>query len=120
MIERARILIVDHSLNSLSSLYIGLLMEDYDVEASNDASEILPRISRFNPNIIILNKDIPGIDLITVCRHLKALQLPLILLLENPDDKCIQIDGCCISEVIIKPVQVQQLNALINTLLVTN
>jgi DNA-binding response OmpR family regulator len=116
MNERARILIVDHSLNSLSSIYIGLLMEDYDVEASNDAAEILPRVKRFNPDVVILNKDLPGIDFVTVCSELKAQQMPLIVLLDKATDECIKIDGCCISNVIVKPVQVQHLNGLITEL----
>jgi DNA-binding response OmpR family regulator len=118
MTERPRILIVDHSLNSLSSLYIGLLMEDYNVEASNDAGEIMPRIKRFNPNLVILNKDLPGIDFETICRDLKLRQLPLILVLDKPQAECVQIDGCCISEVIVKPVQVKKLNKLIEELVV--
>jgi DNA-binding response OmpR family regulator len=54
MSKKARILVVDSDLHALSKIYLGLIHKNYRVEASADANEIIPRVERFKPRLIIL------------------------------------------------------------------
>jgi len=55
MYKRARILVVDSDLHSLSKIYLSLIHKDYKVEATDDAQEIIARTERFRPRLLILN-----------------------------------------------------------------
>jgi len=55
MSKRARVLVVDSNLHTLSKIYLSLIHKDYKVEATDDAQEIMARIERFKPALIILN-----------------------------------------------------------------
>jgi DNA-binding response OmpR family regulator len=54
MSKKARILVVDSDLHALSKIYLGLIHKNYKVEASADANEIVPRVERFKPRLVIL------------------------------------------------------------------
>ena len=54
MSKKARILVVDSDLHTLSKIYLGLIHKNYKVEATDDANEIIPRTERFKPRLIIL------------------------------------------------------------------
>ena len=55
MPKTTRILVVDSDLHTLSKIYLSLIHKNYKVEATDDAQEIIPRIDRFKPRMIILN-----------------------------------------------------------------
>lgn len=54
MSKKARILVVDSDLHTLSKIYLGLIHKNYKVEATDDANEIIPRVDRFKPRLLIL------------------------------------------------------------------
>ena len=54
MPKKARVLVVDSDLHTLSKIYLSLLHRDYKVEATDDAQEIAARTERFKPRVIIL------------------------------------------------------------------
>lgn len=51
---RQKILVVDSDLDILSRIYLSLLHRNYNVEASDKAEEVLDRIKRFKPALLIL------------------------------------------------------------------
>ncbi|MGZ3838084.1 MAG: hypothetical protein ACXVMS_14445 [Flavisolibacter sp.] len=55
MSKKARVLVVDSDLHILSKIYLSLIHKDYKVEATNDPQEIMARIERFKPRLVILN-----------------------------------------------------------------
>lgn len=55
MPKKARVLVVDSDLHSLSRIYLSLIHKDYKVEAADDAQEIMARTERFKPRLIILH-----------------------------------------------------------------
>jgi DNA-binding response OmpR family regulator len=55
MAKRARILVVDSDLHALSRIYLSLIHKEYKVEAADDATEIIPRIERFKPRLLVLS-----------------------------------------------------------------
>ena len=52
---RTRILIANSDLKMLSKIYLTLLHKNYKTEASNEPDELLERIKRFKPSILILD-----------------------------------------------------------------
>jgi len=98
-----RILVVDE-MNTLSKLYFDLLSENYEIEASNDPKEIIPRAKRAHPHLVIVNADLPGFDAHEFCMDVKnAMQVPVLLLLNAHSTTTMQIDSCSADEIITKP-----------------
>ena len=119
MNKKGRILIVDNELNVLSETYSKLLLENFDVEATMDADEIIPRTLRFRPELIIVNNEIPGFDGSAICSITKArFTIPIIHMKEGNSSPSAKIDGCSADEVLFKPVDHNQLLNIIYRLLV--
>lgn len=55
MSQKPKVLVVDSDLHTLSKIYLSLIHKDYKVEATNEAQEIVARVERFKPRVIILN-----------------------------------------------------------------
>jgi DNA-binding response OmpR family regulator len=67
-----KILIVDDEL-AVRELLEGFLTEEgYDVVMAADGEEAIELAARENPQVILLDIDMPGIDGIEVCKRLKA------------------------------------------------
>ena len=119
MNKKGRILIVDNELNVLSETYSKLLLENFDVEATMDADEIIPRTLRFKPELIIVNNELPGFDGSAICNMAKEqFSIPIILLKEGYSNPSAKIDGCSADEVVYKPINHNQLLNIIYRLLV--
>lgn len=52
-----RILVVGDDLDSLSKIYLSLIHRKYSVIVTDKTEEILPRIKRYKPALLILNED---------------------------------------------------------------
>lgn len=98
-----KILIVDE-LSTLSKVYVDLLLNDYVVEAGTSPHEIIPRAQRLDPDLVIVNSELPGFDPHEFCSNIKnELQVPVLLLLDAKSSATMQIDGCRADEIITKP-----------------
>lgn len=62
MPKRAKVLVVDSDLHALSRIYLFLLHRDYKVEASDNADEIIPRVERFKPRLVIAHSRSKNLD----------------------------------------------------------
>ncbi len=81
MAEKQKILIVDDdaSISELISLY--LEKEMFDTRCAADGEEALQLFPEYQPNLVILDLMLPGIDGYEVCRRLRASsQVPVIML----------------------------------------
>lgn len=54
MPKKARVLVVDSDLHTLSKIYLSLIHRNYKVEATDNAQEIVARVDRFKPRLVIL------------------------------------------------------------------
>lgn len=79
MYKRARILVVDSDLHSLSKIYLSLIHKDYKVEATDDAQEIIARTERFRPRLLILNASAKNLNS-EIYRDLAKKRLHVILI----------------------------------------
>jgi hypothetical protein len=57
MAKRTRILVVGTDLHVLSKTYLALIHKDFTVEATDSIREIVPRLERFKPRLVVLHAD---------------------------------------------------------------
>ncbi len=70
--ERRRVLIVDDDAQLLATLSEGFAVDArYDVETAADGYEGLIRIGRFQPDLLLLDLCLPGLDGFQVCRKVR-------------------------------------------------
>jgi DNA-binding response OmpR family regulator len=120
MSQKHKILLFDDEMDSLSKVYISLLLKDFQVEATTDPNEILRRSRRFRPDLAIVNGDVPGFDGHEVCALLKSeMERPIILLVGPETTTTINIDHCAADAIITKPVDMPGLLQTVRQLLAT-
>ncbi|HWJ25454.1 MAG TPA: hypothetical protein VNS32_02870 [Flavisolibacter sp.] len=104
MTSKMRILIADNDLESLSKLYLKLLHRRIKTEATNSADEIIARIQRFKPHLLLLNPSMIDEPANAFCKKLKTdYRVISILLIESSDQFNYQFDT------ITKPIDVDVL-----------
>jgi CheY-like chemotaxis protein len=67
-----RILICDEDEDIASAIRINLELEGYEVHEARDGYEVLDLARRLQPELVVLDLVMPGLDGIEVCRELKA------------------------------------------------
>ncbi len=81
MVDKQRILIVDDDNNIAELISLYLVKECYETLIVNDGESALARIPEFNPDLMLLDIMLPGIDGYEVCRRVRTTsELPIIML----------------------------------------
>lgn len=81
MAVRQKILIVDDDTNIAELISLYLTKECFETRIVEDGEEALRAFSEFQPNLILLDLMLPGMDGYEVCRTLrKTSQVPIIML----------------------------------------
>ena len=81
MVSKQKILIVDDDNNIAELISLYLTKECYDTKIVNDGEEALRAFEQYNPNLILLDLMLPGIDGYQVCREIRAKNnVPIIML----------------------------------------
>lgn len=81
MAAKQKILIVDDDNNIAELISLYLTKECFETYIVNDGESVLPAISDFEPNLILLDIMLPGIDGYQVCREVRAHHsVPIIML----------------------------------------
>lgn len=119
MIEKQRILIVDDdsSIAELISLY--LTKECYDTRMVSDGEEALRIFKEYNPNLVILDLMLPGMDGYEVCRKLRIFSsVPVIMLSAKGEtfDKVLGLELGA-DDYMIKPFDSKELVARVKAVL---
>ena len=68
----SRILIVDDNPTNLKLVRVLLMAEGHTVATAQDADEALAQIAAFQPRLILMDIQLPGMDGLTLTRRLKA------------------------------------------------
>lgn len=119
MAEKQKILIVDddNSIAELISLY--LMKEMYDTRIVEDGEAALKVFPEYQPNLIILDLMLPGIDGYEVCRRLRtASNVPVIMLSAKGEtfDKVLGLELGA-DDYMIKPFDAKELVARVKAVL---
>ena len=81
MVAKQKILIVDDDNNIADLISLYLTKECFDTKIVNDGEEALLAYKSYNPNLILLDLMLPGIDGYQVCREIRAKDnIPIIML----------------------------------------
>lgn len=81
MVNKQKVLIVDDDNNIAELISLYLTKECYETMIVNDGESVMPAINTFQPNLILLDLMLPGIDGYQVCREVRAkYSTPIIML----------------------------------------
>ena len=81
MVAKQKILIVDDDNNIAELISLYLTKECFDTKIDNEGDEALLAYKSYNPNLILLDLMLPGIDGYQVCREIRAKDnIPIIML----------------------------------------
>ncbi|MHB8618755.1 MAG: response regulator transcription factor [Chloroflexota bacterium] len=115
----ARVLLVDDDPAVLSSLRRALTVEGYEVLVAEDGEQGLAAAASHEPELVVLDVMLPGIDGLTVCERLRAVSPMPILMLTARDtvpDRVAGLDHGA-DDYLVKPFAVDELLARARALL---
>ena len=84
MVAKQKILIVDDDNNIAELISLYLVKECFDTLIVGDGESALAAFETFQPNLVLLDLMLPGIDGYQVCREIRTKsQTPIIMLSAN-------------------------------------
>ena len=119
MAEKQRILIVDDDYNIAELISLYLTKECFETKIVGDGEEALRVFPEFQPNLILLDLMLPGIDGYQVCRELRSTsQVPIIMLSAKGEifDKVLGLELGA-NDYMIKPFDSKELVARVKAVL---
>ncbi|MBO5278093.1 MAG: response regulator transcription factor [Lachnospiraceae bacterium] len=119
MVAKQKILIVDDDVNIAELISLYLLKECFDTMIVNDGEEALSVFPTYQPNLVLLDLMLPGIDGYQVCRELrKDSSVPIIMLSAKGEifDKVLGLELGA-DDYMIKPFDSKELVARVKAVL---
>lgn len=119
MAEKQRILIVDDDSNIAELISLYLTKECFETKIVGDGEEAIKIFPLFNPNLMLLDLMLPGIDGYQVCRELRASStVPIIMLSAKGEifDKVLGLELGA-DDYMIKPFDSKELVARVKAVL---
>ena len=119
MVAKQKILIVDDDNNIAELISLYLTKECYECRIVNDGEEALKEVEPFQPNLVLLDLMLPGIDGYQVCREIRhKSNLPIIMLSAKGEvfDKVLGLELGA-DDYIIKPFDSKELVARVKAVL---
>ncbi len=119
MVAKTKILIVDDDNNIAELISLYLTKECYDTKIVNDGEEALEAFESYNPNMILLDLMLPGIDGYQVCREIRTKSnVPIIMLSAKGEifDKVLGLELGA-DDYIMKPFDSKELVARVKAVL---
>ena len=119
MVAKQKILIVDDDNNIAELISLYLTKECYECRIVNDGEEALKEVEAFQPNLVLLDLMLPGIDGYQVCMEIRhKSNLPIIMLSAKGEvfDKVLGLELGA-DDYIIKPFDSKELVARVKAVL---
>jgi two-component system cell cycle response regulator len=117
----ARVLVVDDILSNVKLLEAKLSAEYFEVVTAFDGAEALKKLEEREPDIVLLDVMMPGMDGFEVCRRIKAnpkvAHIPVVMVtaLDQPSDRIAGLDAGA-DDFLTKPVDDAALFARVRSL----
>lgn len=114
-----RILVVDDEPTLVATLQYNLEAEGYEVETASDGESAVSTARKMNPDLILLDVMLPGLDGLEVCRILRRDTTAPILLLTAKVDEVDKVVGLEMGadDYVTKPFGMRELMARVKALL---
>ena len=119
MAAKQKILVVDDDVNIAELISLYLIKECYDTRMVHDGEEALQVFEQYQPNLILLDLMLPGIDGYQVCREIRTKSnVPIIMLSANGEifDKVLGLELGA-DDYMIKPFDSKELVARVKAVL---
>ena len=119
MAAKQKILIVDDDVNIAELISLYLIKECYETKIAYDGEEALSVFDSFEPNLVLLDLMLPGMDGYQVCRELRThSQVPIIILSAKGEtfDKVLGLELGA-DDYIVKPFDTKEVVARIKAVL---
>lgn len=116
---RQKVLVVDDEISICDLVRINLEAEGYEVKIANDGLSALKRIEDFNPNLLVLDIMLPGVNGFEICKKVTSENpIPIIMLTAKSDivDKVLGLELGA-DDYITKPFHTRELIARVKALL---
>ena len=119
MAEKQRILIVDDDYNIAELISLYLTKECFETKIVGDGEEALRVFPEFQPNLILLDLMLPGIDGYQVCREIRAKSSTPIIMLSAKGEVFDKVLGLELGadDYIMKPFDSKELVARVKAVL---
>jgi DNA-binding response OmpR family regulator len=114
-----KILVVDDEISLQETLAYNLKKQGYKVETTGDGTEALELAREIQPDLIILDVMLPGIDGFEVCRILRREMTTPVLMLTARDDEIDRVVGLEVGadDYLAKPFSMRELIARVKAML---
>lgn len=119
MIAKQKILIVDDDVNIAELISLYLTKECFDTLIVNDGEAAIKQFAEYQPNLVLLDLMLPGIDGYEVCREIrKTSSIPIIMLSAKGEifDKVLGLELGA-DDYVIKPFDSKELVARVRAVL---
>lgn len=119
MIAKQKILIVDDDVNIAELISLYLTKECFDTLIVNDGEAAIKQFATYQPNLVLLDLMLPGIDGYEVCREIrKTSSIPIIMLSAKGEifDKVLGLELGA-DDYVIKPFDSKELVARVRAVL---
>ncbi|MBQ9765038.1 MAG: response regulator transcription factor [Lachnospiraceae bacterium] len=119
MVTKQKILIVDDDTNIAELISLYLIKECFETMMVHDGDEALTAFKEFNPDLVLLDLMLPGIDGYQVCREIRSSsQTPIIMLSAKGEvfDKVLGLELGA-DDYMIKPFDSKELVARVKAVL---
>ena len=119
MVTKQKILIVDDDENIAELLSLYLMKECFDTMMVHDGEEALHAFDRYEPNLVLLDLMLPGIDGYQVCREIRAKSNTPIIMLSAKGEVFDKVLGLELGadDYIIKPFDSKEMVARVKAVL---
>ena len=114
-----KILVVDDEISLQETLAYNLRKQGYEVHTTGDGEKALELAREINPNMIILDVMLPGLDGFEICRILRQEMNTPVLMLTARDDEIDRVVGLEVGadDYLAKPFSMRELIARVKAML---
>ncbi|MGD1716513.1 response regulator transcription factor [Dapis sp. BLCC M172] len=113
--ESQKILVVDDDPAIRNLVHRYLSQQNYQVESAEDGATALVLFKEFQPDLVVLDMDLPDTNGFQLCQEMKSYNDVFVLMLRNLDDETTtyKIDYFCAHDYLRKPFALVELGARI-------